>query len=92
MTAFTAAGTTGADDEIPDDLFDTLPADAAPVGTEALFQTLPKLPSIEGFSQRLAQIQASLIEAQAEADSLRSEIQRKASALRALAGALEAAI
>lgn len=57
-----------------------------------LFATLPVLPSINGFATRLNEIQSAIEEAKAEAAALRAEIQQKASALRALAGALEATI
>lgn len=69
-----------------------IPGMAPPTPDQALFATLPKLPSIEGFTSKLQAIQLSLMEAEAEANSLRAEIQKKADALRALAGALEAAI
>lgn len=60
--------------------------------SEDVFATLPELPTLNGFTQHLAEIQASLEAARVEAETLRSEIQKKAEALRAMAGALEAAL
>lgn len=59
---------------------------------EDVFATLPNLPTINGFTSRLADIQNALEQARVEAETLKDEIQKKASALRALAGALEAAL
>lgn len=59
---------------------------------EDVFATLPSLPSLNGFTTRLAEIQAGIEQARAEADALRGELQKKAEALRAMAAALEAAI
>lgn len=59
---------------------------------EDVFATLPDFPSVTGFSARLAEIQSSIEQARHDAELLRTEIQKKAAQLRALAAALEAAI
>lgn len=68
---------------------ETASSDDASDLSDELFATLPALPSIDGFANRLADIQVQLDEARAEAEALRQELRAKADTLRAMAGALE---
>lgn len=92
-----------ADDEIPDELFDNLaphadavairaplpPAAANIDAAAALLETLPSLPSLKGYEERLGGIQSALDEARVEAAAIREELRQKADMLRKLAAAIE---
>lgn len=93
----TAPVTADVADEIPDDLFESLAPHGAPAhgrqelvdAQDALLDSLPDLPSLQGYVERLDEIQAALDEARAEAAAIRHEIREKAELLRKVAVALE---